>query len=383
MTAEPDPFAVFEDPRGVDFTVGVEEEFFVVDEATGALRADVEEAVERSVPPPGNVIDHELKRSQAETGTAVCDDAASIRSSIVGLRSRLSEATAASGGRLLASGTHPFAHWSDDGGVTPEPAYLRLRETYGQLTEEQMVCGCHVHVGVRDPELAIEVMNRSRPWLPFLIAISANSPFWMGDDTRYASYRTQVFHRWPTAGPPEQLEGRQAFEEVVADLGRTGLIDGPARIYWDIRPSHRYPTLEFRAADVMTSVDEAVAFALVVRALVETQHASASAQEPYVPARPELLRGAIWRASRSGTAGTLVDLEAMEEVPGRELVNRSLVHLRPALEERGAWDEVRTTYDRVLHLGTGAERQRAAFARTGDLHAVVDRLVRETAGRGS
>ena len=294
MSAEHQPFDVFDDHRGIDFTIGVEEEFFVVDAQDRALRADVEDIVTRSDPPKGHVIEHELKRSQAETGTAVCHDADAVRSSIVALRARLAAAAAATGGRLLAAGTHPFAHWSDDGGVVPEPAYLRLQEAYGQLTEEQMVCGCHVHVGVREPELAIAVMNRARAWIPFLVAVSANSPFWMGDDTRYASYRTEVFHRWPTAGPPEHLEGRAAYDRILDDLTATKLIDGPARIYWDIRPSARYPTLEFRAADVMTSVDEAVAFALIVRALVETCHAEALAGTPFRPPRSELL------AARSG-----------------------------------------------------------------------------------
>ena len=378
MSAEHQPFDVFDDPRGIDFTIGVEEEFFVVDAQDRALRADVEDIVTRSDPPKGHVIEHELKRSQAETGTAVCRDADAVRSSIVALRARLATAAAATGGRLLAAGTHPFAHWSDDGGVVPEPAYLRLQEAYGQLTEEQMVCGCHVHVGVREPELAIAVMNRARAWIPFLVAVSANSPFWMGDDTRYASYRTEVFHRWPTAGPPEHLEGRAAYDRILDDLTATKLIDGPARIYWDIRPSARYPTLEFRAADVMTSVDEAVAFALIVRALVETCHAEALAGTAFRPPRSELLRGALWRAARSGLSGQLIDLDAVEAVPAAVLVERSLAHLRPVLEAHDEWDEVHRTLDRTVHLGTGADRQRAAFARSGDLRAVVDTLVAET-----
>jgi len=378
VSAEHQTFDVFEDPRGIDFTLGVEEEFFVVDARDRALRTDAEAVVKRSDAPEGNVIDHELKRSQAETGTAVCRDAGGVRASIVALRSRLAAAAAESGGRLLASGTHPFAHWSDDGGVIPEPAYLRLRETYGQLTEEQMVCGCHVHVGVRDPEMAIAVMNRARPWIPLLVAVSANSPFWMGDDTRYASYRTEVFHRWPTAGPPEHVDDRAAYDAILDDLEATKLIDGPARIYWDIRPSARYPTLEFRAADVMTSVDEAVAFALIVRALVETCHAEALAGTPFRPPRSELVRGAVWRAARSGLSAQLIDLDAMEAVPAAELVARSLAHLRPVLEAHGEWDEVHRTLDRTVHLGTGADRQRAALARSGDLRAVVDMLVAAT-----
>jgi carboxylate-amine ligase len=209
--------------------------------------------------------------------------------------------------------------------------------------------------------------------------VSANSPFWLGDDSGYASYRTQVFHRWPTAGAPEPFADRAELDHVVEDLLRAGLIDDPARIYWDIRPSARYPTLEFRAADVMTNVDDAVAVALVVRALVQTCHAAAIAGSPYRTPRPELLRGAIWQASRFGLEGDLIDLDAARAVPAAELVDRSLSFLRPVLEDRGEWDEVHATFERIVRDGTGADRQRATFERTGDLRRVVEQLVAETA----
>ncbi|MBV9952913.1 MAG: glutamate--cysteine ligase [Acidimicrobiia bacterium] len=362
-----------------EFTVGVEEEFFVVDAETLALRHEAEDIVARSDVPPDGLIEPELKRSQVETGTAVAQDAEEIRSSITALRSSLAASAREHGGRLLASGTHPFAHWRDDGGVTPKRPYERLRDTYARLTDEQVVSGCHVHVGVRDPDLAVEVMNRARAWIPLLIAISANSPFWLGDDSGYASYRTQVFHRWPNAGAPEHFASRTELDWVVDDLLRTGLIDDRARIYWDIRPSARYPTLEFRAADVMTNVDDAVAVALLVRALVQTCHAEAIDGEKYPSPRPELLRGAIWQASRFGLQGDLIDVAAARAIPAAELVGRSLAHLRPVLEDRGEWDEVQATVDRILREGTGADRQRATLERTGDLRHVVDQLVADTA----
>jgi carboxylate-amine ligase len=222
-------------------------------------------------------------------------------------------------------------------------------------------------------------MNRTRAWIPFLIAVSANSPFWTGEDTGYASYRTQVFHRWPTAGAPEHFADRAELDRLVHDLQEAGLIDSPARIYWDIRPSARYPTLEFRAADVMTDVDDAVALALFVRALVQTCHAEAQAESAYASPRPEVLRGAIWQASRFGLGDQLIDTEAVRAVPAAELVDRSLSYVRPVLEGRDEWAEVRGSFDRILRDGNGADRQRAAFDRTGDLHAVVDELVTRTA----
>ncbi|MGN6694986.1 MAG: carboxylate-amine ligase, partial [Aquihabitans sp.] len=279
------PFDVFDDPAGEDFSLGVEEEFFVVDAETRALRGDADAILAEVREPETGAIDAELKRSQLETGSAVCRDLGELRTSLVELRRELAEASARHGARLAAIATHPFATWDDDPGVTPRAAYLELDATYGLLTTEQSVCGCHVHVGVRDPELAIQVMNRCRAWIPTLVAFTANSPYWMGQDTSYASFRTQVFHRWPTAGIPQHLRDRAEYDEVVAELVATGSIDGPARLYWDVRPSARYPTLEFRAADVLTTVDEAVALAAIVRALVETAHADALADRPYDPPR--------------------------------------------------------------------------------------------------
>jgi carboxylate-amine ligase len=361
-----------------DFTIGVEEEFFLVDATTGSLVTEADRVVERSDPEPGQAVDHELKRSQIETCTSVCRDGDDLRASIAGLRADVDRSAQRRGARLLASGTHPFAHWRDDGGVHPEPGYVRLQRTYAQLTTEQMVCGCHVHVGISDPELVIAVMNRARAWIPLLVAASANSPFWLGDDTGYASYRTEVFGRWPTAGAPEHLADRAAYERLVDDLQRTGSIDSPARIYWHIRPSARYPTLEFRACDALTSVDETVALALVIRAIAETCHRDAVIGAPFTVPRPELLRSAVWRAARSGLDATLIDLDAMEEVPARVLVGRALDRLRPALEERGDWEAVDETFRRLVHVGTGASRQRAIFGRAGDLRALVDTLVSES-----
>ncbi len=374
------PFAVFDDPRGEDFSLGVEEEYFLVDAESRELCVDAEAVLAEARTPAGAVIDHELKRSQVEAGTAVCADLASLRASVVALRRSLSEAASSVGARLLASGTHPFARWAEDGGVTDEAAYIQLDETYGLLTVEQAVCGCHIHVGVRDPELTIAVMNRVRPWIPVLVALTANSPFWMGHDSRYASFRTEVFHRWPTAGIPEHFADRAAYDELVGQLHATESIDAPARLYWDVRPSARYPTLEFRAADVLMTIDESVATAAIVRALVETCHRAAEAETAFVVHRPELLRAALWRAARFGLSDSLIDLGTLTSRPATEVLDALLGLIRPVLEERGEWQEVSATMSFVRREGTGSERQRRA--RDGDgLTSVVDRVaVATTAG---
>jgi carboxylate-amine ligase len=375
------PFDVFSDPQGEDFSLGVEEEFLLVDAATRTPRADADVVIGAITAPPGTAIGAELKRSQLETGSAVCRDLPELRASLAGLRGALAGSAEAVGARIAAMGTHPFARWTDDGGVTPGADYADLRATYGLLTVEQTVCGCHVHVGVRDPELAVEVMNRARAWVPLLVALSANSPYWMGHDSGYASFRTQVFHRWPTAGIPEHFEDRAAYERVVADLAATSAIDAPARLYWDVRPSARYPTLEFRACDVLTTVEEAVVVAAVIRAIVETCHGEAVAERPYERPRPELLRAALWRASRFGLAAELIDVDAKRLLPATALVGKLLERIGPSLDARGDIEAVVSTLSLLLRRGTGARRQREA--RSGDptergLWPVVDRVAAAT-----
>lgn len=375
------PFSVFADERGEDFSVGVEEEFFVVDAETRSLRDDAAEILSRAVAPEGAVLDAELKRSQVESGSAVCRDLDEVRKSVVALRRVLGEAAERVGARLLASATHPFARWGEDGGLTDRAAYVGLHDSYGLLTDEQVLSGCHVHVGIRDPELAVAVMNRIRPWLPVLAALSSNSPFWMGHDSRYASFRTEVFGRWPMAGIPEPVRDRADYDRLLGELHRVEAIDAPGRLYWLARPSERYPTLEIRVGDVLTTVDECLAFAAIVRALVQVLHADAVAGTPVPDVRGEVLRSALWRAARYGLTEDLVDVDARALVPAADAVGSLLTFVRPVLADRGEWEQVSTTVGFLLRAGTGAERQRRTFAEEGSLEAVIDRVaIATTAG---
>jgi carboxylate-amine ligase len=361
-----------------DFTVGVEEEFFLVDAETRRLRPGSAAVLEAAPAERNGQIEPELRRSQVEVGTAVCSDLSEVRSELRRLRASLAAGAAETGARLIASGTHPFAHWKDDPGVTPRVAYRRLERDYRQLTREQLVCGCHVHVCVTDPEVAIQIMNRARLWLPLLVALSGNSPYWLGVDTDYGSYRTELFHRWPTAGIPEHFETRADYDALVRDMIATEAIDLPARLYWDLRPSARYDTLEFRAADVLGTVDEAVTIAAIVRALVETCHGEVVSGTPTQTPRPELLRAALWRAARYGLTEQLIDVREPATRPASDIVQDLLDLIEPVLVERGEWAEVVSTCQRLLQEGNGAERQRRAFERRGSLHDVVDMLVEST-----
>jgi carboxylate-amine ligase len=354
------------------FTIGVEEEFLVVDGTTGAVRPDGRDMLPAARDRLGDDVSLELHPSQLETNTPVAATLDEVRRALLHLRSELGAAVAGSGCRLAATGTHPFSAWTDDPDVSPE--YEIVEREYQQLAREQLICGLHVHVGVEDPELAITVVNRVGPWLAPIVALAANSPFWGGRDTGYASYRTELWRRWPMAGIPAPFADRADYEAVVEALFRTGSIDDHARIYWDVRPSAKFPTVEFRVADVGLTVDDSVMVAGLVRALAVT----AAGDDATPRVRPELLRAATWRAARYGVSGDLVDVVAETAVPARQLIDRFLERLRPALVDAGDWDEVSDLVRRVLVEGTGADRQRRVWAATGNPAAVVDFVVKET-----
>ena len=221
------------------------------------------------------------------------------------------------------------------------------------MTHEQLVCGCHVHVGIADPELAIQVVNRARSWLPVLLALTANSPFWQGSDSGYASFRTNVWQRWPTSGTPGTFAARAEYDELVRTLLAVDAIDDPARIYWDIRPSAKFDTVEFRVADANLTVDDTVMTAGLARALVVACHRQVVDGEPWVDPRLELRRAAAWRAARFGLDGRLLDLAGCQSLAASEMVERLLEFLRPALVDLGDWERVRALVAEVMAGGTG------------------------------
>ncbi|HEV3402531.1 MAG TPA: glutamate--cysteine ligase [Acidimicrobiales bacterium] len=364
-------------PSADEFTLGVEEEFLLVDPDTRRLVPRAEEVLDDARADGDAKVEHELQLVQVEAGTAVCGTLSELRGQVAGLRKTLSASAERAGCRIASSGSHPFSP-CEDSRVTPKPAYLRLERDYQLVTREQLVCGCHIHVGVADADMAIRVMNRVRPWLPTVLAIAVNSPFWLGTDTGYASFRTEIWRRWPMAGTPDIFASRAEYDELVELMLKTGAIDDPARIYWDIRPSARFDTLEFRVTDACLSVDETVMVAGLFRALARTARDEEVAGRPLRRARSEMLEAAIWRAARYGVEGELIDLPGGRSLPAPEVVRDLLVRLRPVLEDIGDWDDVSGLVERVLEGGTGAARQRRSFARREELTDVVDMIVAET-----
>jgi carboxylate-amine ligase len=362
------------------FTVGVEEEYHLVDAETMALHSapEVVDTARASMADASS----EISTSQLEVATPVCSSLDEVRTELVRLRCEAGEAAARQGCRILAMATHPFSSWEDQR-LSPGERYLGLFERWGLLALQQLITGCHVHVAVDDPELTIAVLDRVRPWLPVLVALTSSSPFWEGSDTGYASYRTMWFDRWPIAGMPGTLGSRAAFDALVEDLVRAGAIDDATHLYWDVRPSVRYPTIEFRVGDVCPSVDDAVLYAALARALTRTFVAAAQAGEGVPDVRPEVLRIARWRAARHGLTERLLHPQRWEPRPAAEVVAALLDLVRDDLEEHGEWDEVQAGVRRVLAHGTASARYRQLMERTGDLRKVTEAAVDETAGVGS
>jgi glutamate---cysteine ligase / carboxylate-amine ligase len=365
-----------------DFTIGVEEEFFLVDVGSRRLRAVAGDVLPGTEAVDEGEVGPELQQCQIETGTGICETLDEVAEEVACLRRTASAAAREVGCGLASSGSHAVGFDDESSQVTPQPAYLRLEDDYRLVTHEQLVCGCHVHVGVADPEAAIQVVNRARTWLPPLLALTGNSPFWQGRDSGYASFRTVVWQRWPTAGTPGTFGSRADYDELVETLLATGAIDDPARIYWDIRPSAKFDTVEFRVADANLTVDESVMTAGLVRALVVACHRQAVDDEPWADPRMELRRAAMWRAARFGLDGPLVDLGGCRSRPAGEMVDRLLEFLRPALVELGDWEAVGGLVERVRSEGTGAVRQRRAYERRHCLEDVVDLVLEETAPDG-
>jgi carboxylate-amine ligase len=350
-------------------TVGIEEEFVLVDPRTrrATARADRAEAANDS----GEEVALELFRHQVESSTPPLRDAGELGEALRRGRRAMGEAAAATGARAVAMASPPLAPEVEE--FTKTPRYLRFESEFGQIARDAHVCGMHVHVSIEDEHEGIRVIDAIRPWLPLLTAMSANSPYWQGIDTGYASWRSRVWERWSSAGPREPFGDLATYREVAARAIDWGGAMDPAMLYFDIRLSEAYPTVELRVCDVCLEVEDALLVAVLARALVE----SCADQEP-APWRADLLRVAAWRAARYGLGDDLVHPVRRELTPPREVFASLLDQVAPALELSGERRFVEDGFERLLARGNGAVRQRRTFEESHDLLAVVDDLARAT-----
>ena len=359
-------------------TLGVEEEFLVVDAETGELVPRSHELVPPAQELVGDEVGPELNLCQIETGTPVCSSLPELRGHLRRLRRGLASVAADLDLGITATGTHPYTSWRHQQIDLRNDRYSRMDDVYQIVARQQVICGCHVHVGIDEPEVAVAVMNRVRPWLAVLLALSANSPLWQGIDTGYGSYRLQVWQRWPTSGMPPDISSRAEFDRLVGDLEAIDAIEDATFLYWYVRPSIRYPTLEFRICDVCLHVDDTMALAGLIRALAWTTAREVREERPAaLPAR-EVMDAATWRAGRYGLDDCLVSPVDLRLRPAAEVVSELLDHVREGLEAHGDWDDVQAWIARILRDGNGASRQREALARRGDTRDVLAHIASET-----
>ena len=365
------------DDSGAPLTLGVEEEFHLVDPVSRRLIPGAPALLDQL---PARSSAAEFQQSVIAPTTQVCAGLDDLRRELVLLRRDLVAAADSVGVGVVAAGTAPLAD-PDELRVTNTPRFAAMAEQYQLLGQEQLICGAQVHVGIPDRDVAVAVAQRVAPALPALLALSASSPFWFGRDSGYASLRTLVWSRWPTAGTSGPLASAAEYDALVADLIESGAITDAKMVYFDVRPSAHVPTVERRICDAGPAVDDVILIAGLFRALVRREHAAvlAGADSAVVP--PPLYRAAVWRAARYGLSEMLVDLAgAGRPVPAADLVRGMVDDLRPELSEDGDWEQVSELAEATLARGTAADRQRRTYQRRGRLTDVVDGLLAETRG---
>jgi carboxylate-amine ligase len=370
--------ATMESPRPAPFTplqplLGVEEEYLIVDPASRAVSPRAAELVDRGAAELGDLVCTEITTFQVEAKTPPCTTSAELEHHLRRMRAAVAAAARELGLAVVASGT-PVLGDVVPPPITDHPRYDVGIATYRALHDEQAICAGHVHVHLPDREKAVLVSNHVRPWLPVLLALMANSPFWAGRDTGYAGWRALSWSKWPVAGPPPYFRSLAHFDETVAALTRAGALVDPGTIFWDVRPSARLPTLEVRVTDVPATVEESALLAAVVRGLVVAGLSRVDAGDPGPVVPAELLRVAYWRSARDGLAGHGFDPISAELRPAAERVAALLDLIGPALCDAGDLHMVTERIDHLLRNGTGAARQRTAYERDGRLTDVVDFL---------
>lgn len=368
-----------------EFTIGIEEEYLVVDRETRDL---VEE------PPPGmwdalsevlgSQVTHEFLQAQIEVGTKVSAKVSDARADLAGLRRDLSNVVSEYGAAIIAASTHPFANWARQQ-TTPDPRYMRIMADYQQVARQLVICGMHVHVGIGDNHLRIDLMNQIRYFLPHLLALSTSSPFWDGALTGLHAYRLVIFQNLPRTGMPEEFVSWAEYERYVDMLVSAGLIEDASKLWWDIRPSSRYPTLEMRISDVCTRLDDAMTVAALYQCLLGYLYRLRRDNQRWRVYSPAMIDENVWRAQRYGTRGSLVDFGKSRLIPFPDLVEEMIELVAQDATEFDVRDEVRHAR-KIVTGGTSADRQMEAFDKAKSdgaedheaLQAVVDELIVDT-----
>ena len=359
------------------FTIGIEEEYQTIDPETRDLRSHLSsEILEQGKLLLQERVKAEKHQSVVEVGTGICKDIQSAREDVTELRRGIIQLAKKNGLSLAAAGTHPFADWRNQE-IYPDERYLTIVQDLKIVARANLIFGLHVHVGVEDRETAIQIMNAARYFVPHMLALSTNSPFWMGMDTGLKSYRCKVFDKFQRTNIPDYFPSWGEYDSFVKLLVRTNCIDNAKKIWWDIRPHPNFPTLEFRCCDVPMRVDETIALAALIQATVAKLYKLYSANQGFRLYRRLLIMENKWRAVRYGLDGLLIDFGKGVEVPVRVLMEEYLEFIDDVVDELGSRKEI--DYIRtILRNGSGADRQIRVFQETGDLKRVVDYIISET-----
>ena len=358
-------------------TLGIEEEYQIIDPSTRELRSYITEILKGD-----HIILEEIKpelhQSMVEIGSKVCRTPSDVRNELIRLRGGVMDLAAKNGLAIVAAGTHPFSSWITQE-ITPLERYMGVKADLADLAQQLLIFGTHIHVGIEDKEFMIDAMNVARYLLPHVLCLSTSSPFWMGRRTGLKSYRSIIFRNFPRTGVPPIMRSYGDYDDLLQSLVRTRSIPDGSKIWWDVRPHHTYPTLEFRVCDVCTRVEEAVCCAAILQAVVAKQWKLRRDNMTYRVYPSAMIEENKWRAVRFGLDGKLIDFGKQQELPARELIRELLEwFIDDVVDELGSRREVEYAF-KIMRDGTSADRQLATYDETGDLKAVVDRLIGETA----
>ncbi len=354
------------------FTLGVEEEYQIIDPQTRDLRSHMSKIVEGGKIQLREQVKAEMHQSVVEVGTNICENVAEARKEVSFLRNKIFELADKQGLVVGAAGTHPFSKWQDQE-ITDDLRYHEIVNELKDIARSNLIFGLHVHVGIDNRDIALQLMNQACYFLPHIYALSTNSPFWEGRNTGFKAFRAKVFAKFPRTGLPEYFDSVQSYDNFLEILVKTNCIDNPKKIWWDLRMHPFFSTIEFRICDMCLTVDETICIVALIQAIVAKLYKLLMSNTSFNIYRIALIRENKFRAARNGIEGKLIDFGKKTEVPTQDLVLELLDFIDDVVDELGSREEINYVHE-ILKNGTGADQQLAVFEETQDLSKVVDMI---------
>jgi len=360
----------------MEFTLGVEEEYQVIDPETRELASHDQKIVDEASKIVEERVKAEMHQAVVEVGTHICKDVDDAKEQITHLRKTISEIADSLGFKIAAAGTHPFSEWEKQL-LTPNPRYDQIINELQDAARSNLIFGLHVHVGIEDKPLAMHLTNSLRYFLPHFYALSTNSPFWEGRNTGFKSFRTKVFDKFPRTGIPEAFQSYSEYQNYLDILIKTGCLDNPKKIWWDVRMHPFYPTIEVRICDVPLTIQETVSITALIQATVAKLYKLREQNLNFINYHRALINENKWRAARYGVDGKMIDFGKESEVNTRFLIRELLDFVDDVVDELGSRHDIEKIVD-ILEKGTGADRQLDVYNKNKDLNEVVDYVTAQT-----